>query len=832
MLQAVRHNNLNVGGGNITENGNMLLVHGVARPTTVQQLQGIVVAARDGVPIRVRDVAEVVIGHEIRRGAVTADGQGEVTLGLGFMLMGENSYKVTNRLKDKLDQVKSSLPPGTEVVVVYDRTELVDQVIETVKNNLFEGGLLVVAILFVFLGNLRAGLIVALAIPLSLLFAFSGMLRFGIAASLLSLGALDFGLVVDSSVVMIENVVHTLSRARPAGAERTKAVGDACAEVAKPSVMGVFIIMIVYLPILALEGVEGKLFRPMALTVIFALFGSMLMSLTLIPVLATLGLPRQTNDHEPWPVRLALKAYLPLLRLALRRPRMVFAAAVAALAVAGVLASRLGSEFLPRLNEGALVVGVMRMPGTSLEESVQLNTRMERVIRERFPDEIKHVWSRAGAPEVATDASTVEMVDFFITLTPRERWTKARTQAELVSLIEGELKDIPGQFIWFSQPIEQRINEMISGSRADLAVKLYGPDFDVLLPRARETEAVLRDIPGSADLTVEQVLGQPVLQVRVRPDDIARYGVSAQTVLDLIESVGGKPVGDLTESQLRFPLVIRLPDSYRGSPDAVASLLVPTASGERLPLERLADVQLVEGARVISREWGQRRVTIQCNVRGRDIGGFVREAQSKVRPLAESLPPGGYRIEWGGQFENLERANARLALVVPLALVLILVMLYFTLNNLRDALLVFSSVPFACVGGVAALAWRDMPFSISAAVGFIALSGISILNSLVLVEFIRQLRGQGVPLTEAVQEAGKSRLRPVLMTALVASLGFVPMALSEGMGAEVQRPLATVVIGGVVSCTLMTLLVLPVLYNVFGARRGGTPVAGAGGVPH
>ena len=811
VVEAIRANNLNVGGGQMNRGGEMLLVHGVARATNVEQLREIVVAARNGVPIHLRDIAQVTIGHEIRRGAITANGRGEVVLGLGFMRMGENSYSVTSRLATKFDEARKQLPAGVAAVPVYNRTELVDQVIATVRRNLCEGALLVVAVLFIFLGNLRAGLIVASAIPLSMLFAFIGMSRWGIAASLLSLGALDFGLVVDGSVVMIENVIRRLSRNKDSRLSRIDLIRQACAEVSKPSMFGVFIIMIVYLPILTLEGVEGKLFRPMALTVIFALAGSLVLSMTAIPVLASFLLPRQISDRDPWLVRCLATIYGPLLRLAMNRPVLVLGTTAIALVSAVSIASRLGTEFVPRLSEGSLVIGIVRPPGTSLEQSVDINTRIEKHLLEQFPDEISHVWSRQGSPEVATDPGTIESTDVFIALKPRNEWKRARTQEQLVALMQPEVDRFPGQLTWFSQPIEMRINEMLSGSRADVAVKLFGPDLDTLVAKAREIESVLRAVPGCADLNTEQVKGQPILRVKVDRAEIARHGISAESVLDVIESVGGKTVGEVVEDQLRFPLLVRLPPQDRHSPDALEQVTVATASGELIPLARVARIEEVRGARCVSREWATRRVLIQCNVRGRDLGGFVNEAREKLLTQVQ-LPPSGYRVEWGGQFENLQRASRRLQIVVPMAMILIIVLLYMTFHNLFDSLLVFTSVPFACVGGVVMLTLREMPFSISAAVGFIALSGISVLNSLVLVEFIRHLRDEGKPLRDAIIEAGLTRLRPVLMTALVASLGFVPMALSEGMGAEVQRPLASVVIGGVISSTIMTLLVLPVLY--------------------
>jgi len=813
VVEAVAANNLNVGGGSIANAGAMLLVQGLGRPTNVRAVEEIVVAAKDGVPIRVRDVADVTIGHEIRRGAVTANGRGEVVLGLGFMLMGENSHDVTRRLKERLDDVKKTLPAGVTATTVYDRTELVDHVIDTVKGNLFEGGLLVIAVLFVFLGNLRAGLIVALAIPMSILFAFAGMLRFSIAASLLSLGALDFGLVVDSSVIMIENVVRHVAQG-DATRPRIDVVRDAAIEVRKPTMFGELIIMIVYLPILTLEGVEGKLFHPMALTVIFALAGSLLLSLTLMPVLASLLLPRKIEEREPLVVRVAQRIYRPVLRAALAHRVVVVGLALVALLATVVVGRGLGSEFIPKLSEGALVVNVIRLAGTDLDETVRYDTRIEKALSAAFPAEIENVWSRSGSAEVATDPMGVELTDVFISLRPRDKWKRAKTQAELTSLVQRELRDMPGQRFVMTQPIEMRMNEMISGARGDVAIKLFGDDFDVLVAKGREIEGVLRSVPGCVDPTTEQITGQPVLQIRVKPDAIARYGVSAKTVLDLVESIGSKPVGEVVEGELRFPLVVRLPERLRESPEAIGAIVVSTPSGERVPLSRLASVATVEGPSTITREWGRRRITIQCNVRDRDVGGFVAEARAKIAEKVQ-LPPGRYFLEWGGQFENLDRGETRLLIVVPLALALIFVLLHLSLGSSRLALLVFTGVPLAVTGGVAALWIREMPFSISAGVGFIALSGVAVLNGLVMLTFIRQLRARGLGLEEAVVEGSLTRLRPVLMTALVAALGFVPMALADGMGAEVQRPLATVVIGGIVSSTLLTLVVLPVLYGWF-----------------
>ncbi|QDV55371.1 efflux RND transporter permease subunit [Rosistilla oblonga] len=811
---AIETNNENVGGGTVTDGSEMLLVHGIGRTVNIKEIEDIVITSKDGVPVRIRDVADVMIGHEIRRGAVTANGRGEAVLGLGFMLMGENSHDVTWAIKEKIEGIQESLPAGVKIQTVYDRTELIDHVIHTVQKNLFEGGLLVVAVLFIFLGNLRAGIIVALAIPLSMLFAFSGMLKFGIAASLLSLGAIDFGLVVDSSVVMIENCVRCLAH-KSDGRSRLQIIRDAAVEVRKPTMFGELIIMIVYLPILTLEGIEGKLFRPMAMTVIMALAGSMVLSLTLMPVLASLFLPKNIKETEPLLIRVLKRLYAPVLRFTMHHKTFIIGSALLLLVtVFGLVAPNLGSEFVPRLSEGAITINVVRLAGTTLEESMRYNTKMEQVILEKFPDEVAQVWSRIGTAEVATDPMGTELTDLFLTLHPREKWTRAETQDELVIKVQEELRDLPGPRLAMSQPIEMRMNEMISGVRSDVAAILYGDDLDVMVEKAEEIERALNSIPGSEDVKVEQVSGQPVLQIRINQDQIARYGVPASTVMNLVRSLGTHNVGEVYEGQLRFPLIIRLPEEARANPEAIKQILVATPSGERIPLSRLATIETVEGWNTIKRDWYQRRITIESNVRGRDLGSFVAEAQRVVAEKVQ-LPAGRYRIEWGGQFENLQRAQTRLMIVVPIALLMILSLLYMTYRNWVDSFRVFTGVPFAWIGGILALWIRDMPFSISAAVGFIALSGVAVLDDMLLVSTIRQLRRKGRSLDEAVEEAAMTRLRPILMTTLVASLGFVPMAFSTGMGAEVQRPLATVVIGGVCSAMVMSLLVLRVLYVVF-----------------
>ncbi|MBL8822593.1 MAG: efflux RND transporter permease subunit [Planctomycetia bacterium] len=819
VVGAVEKNNKNVGGGSLSQTSGMLLIHGLGRTISIDEINNIVVTAKDGVSVRVGDVSQVVIGHEIRRGAVTANGKGEVVMGLGFLLMGENSHKVTREMKETLQEIRLNLPPNIQVTPVYDRTELIEVVIDTVRNNLFEGGLFVVAILFLFLGNLRAAFIVALAIPLSMLFAFSGMLRFGISASLLSLGAIDFGMVVDSSVVMIENCVRHIAHGDLKKRTKLEVIRDAAVEVRKPTMFGELIIMIVYLPILTLEGIEGKFFRPMALTVIFALIGSMILSLTLMPVLASFFLPKKVEEREPLVMRIALALYKPVLAFSMKHKFIVLVVAATLLVFAfGIIAPNLGAEFVPRLSEGSIAIGVVRLAGTNLEDSIAANTQLEKTILSTFPDEVRHVWSRVGSAEVATDPMGVELTDLFITLWPREKWKKAKTQEEFRALLEKSLRDIPGQKLSYSQPIELRINEMISGVRSDVGVKLFGDDFNLLVKKAQEIAKTLNTIEGSSDVSTEQVTGQPVLQVKVKREELARYGIPAQAVLDLIESLGSKSLGEVVEGQYRFPLVVRLPEKHRSSPEKIGSMLITASSGESIPLSKLAKIEVVEGPSTITREWGQRRITVTVNVRGRDLGSYVEEAQRKIREQV-TMPSSRYHVEFGGQYEHLISAKKRLLIVVPLALALIFMLLYFTYHSVVDALRVFTGVPFAWVGGIIALWLRDMPFSVSAAVGFVALSGVAVLDDMILVSYIRHLREKGLGLEEAVQQAALVRLRPVLMTSLVASLGFLPMAFSTGVGAEVQRPLATVVVGGVISAMVMSLFVLRVLYMVFSFGR-------------
>ena len=823
LAEALQANNQNVGGGQVVRAGESLLVHGIGLASDIKQLGAIVITAHQGNPVRVSDVATVKVDHEIRRGAVTSGGRGEIVLGLGFMLMGENSAVVTKALKGKLAEVQLTLPADVRVEVLYDRTELVDKVIQTVQENLLVGALLVIGVLFAFLGNLRAGLIVAAAIPLSMLFAGDLMLQSGIAASLLSLGAVDFGLIVDGAVVMIENSMRRLAEQQQklgrdlTPDERQQVLHQAPLEVARPVAFGVGIILIVFLPVLTLEGVEGKMFKPMALTMIFALAGSLVLSLTLVPVLASLLLPKRIKEKEPLLVRLAHWIYAPVLAAALRLRWLVLLGSAALVAGAAVLAMHTGGEFLPKLGEQAIVGTSVRLAGVSVEEAVAQNARLEKLLLEKFPDEIANIWTRLGTAEVATDPMGIELSDFFLALKPREKWRQARTQGELVEKMKEFFVKMPGLTVAFSQPIEMRMNELIAGIRSDIGIKIYGDDLNQLRDLGAAVQAALSNIPGANEATVEQLTGQPVLQVQVDPEAIARLGVPVRNVLNVVEMVGTKKVGEVREGQRRFPLVMRLPDAQRSDPSALAATMLATASGAVLPLERVASVSEVEGPAAINREWGKRRITVQCNVRGRDVASFVKEARATIE--AKVPLPEGYNIEWGGQFENMERANRKLTFVVPLALSLILVLLYFSLRSSRDVLIVATGIPLGAVGGVAALWLRDMPFTVSAGIGFVALSGVAILNGLVLVSFIKQRIDAGVALETAVREGCQARLRPVLMTALVAAVGFIPMAVNVGVGGEVQRPLATVVIGGIVSNTLLTLVVLPVLYCIGSSRR-------------
>ncbi len=818
LAEALSRNNASVGGGQVTRSGESQLVRGIALTTTPEQIASAVIEAEDGTPIRIREVADVREGHQIRRGAVTANGSGEAVLGLGFMLMGQNSHDVTTRLDARLDEVRRSLPDNVDVQVVYRRTDLIHHVIRTVEENLLLGALFVIAVLFAFLGNLRAGLIVALAIPLAMLFSFSLMTQFGIAASLLSLGAIDFGLVVDSSVIIVENSVRRIGHDNEHGARTPIAdvIRDAAIEVRKPTMFGEMIITVVFLPILLLEGVEGKLFRPMALTVIFALMSSLIFSITLTPVLCSFVLNRRVQERDNWLVRFAHWLHRPVVYAALKFRWTIVLFGMTLIAGGAVLASHLGTAFIPRLYEEAIAINIVRLAGISIDQSVSYNTGIENYLLKNYADEIQYIWTRLGTPAVATDPMGLEQNDVFITLHPRAKWTKAKTQAELTEQMSAIVGLLPGVKAIFMQPIEMRVNEMIAGVRADVGVKVFGDDLDRLRTLASQVQSIVESIPGAQDISTEQVTGSPVLEIRVDQDAIARYGVPADHVLKMVAALGEIKVGEVREDQRRFDLTLELADQYRNDPDALGDVLIHTPSGERIPLFRVARISETEGPSVIHRDWGKRRIVVQSNVRGRDLGGFVTEARQRI---GEDVPmPPGYYVTFGGQFEHLERATRRLYVIVPIVITTIFLLLYFSIGTIRDSLIVLTGVPFAALGGVVALWVRQLDFTISAAVGFIAVSGVSMLTGLVLVSTIRQRIAEGMAVNDAIQRTRIIRLRPILMTAMVAALGFVPMALNTGVGAEVQRPLATVVIAGVLADNLLTLLVLPALYSLFGTR--------------
>lgn len=813
VLDAVAANNQNAGGGYMTQGAEQLVIRGVGQVQDIDQIRDIVVASRGGTPVLVSDIADVEIGATIRQGAVTKDGTGEVVTGIVMMRMGENSRTVVEAVKARFEQAAATLPAGVRLVPFYDRAELVNRTIKTVEKNLIEGAVLVVIVLFLLLGNLRAALIVALAIPLSMFFALSGMLKAGIAGSLMSLGAIDFGLVVDGSVVMVENSMRRLGHRKP-HESFLQTVLDSCAEVARPILFGIGIIIIVYLPILTLEGVEGKMFKPMALTVVFALVGSLLLTFLLTPVLISIFLKGKLEEKDVWLIRKSKAVYEPALAWTLAHSRRMLLGAGAALTLAVAAVPFLGSEFIPRLDEGSFAVQVLRLPSVSLEESVRQTTQLEQVLLSEFPDEVIDVVAKTGRPEIATDPMGVNISDIFVIITPPEAWTKAKTKAELETKMSEALARIPGLVFSFSQPIELRVNELIAGVRSDLAIKIYGEDLGELNRTAGQVVTAVAQLEGATGFKAQQLEGMPQLQVAVLPDQLARYGINAADVMQVVEALGGVQVSEVLEGQRRFALTVRLPADVRRNAATIRNILVSAPTGERVPLGTLASVEEVAGPAEISHENGSRLVIVEGNVRGRDIGGFVADVRALFSTGVIELPT-GYRPEFGGQFENLERASKRLTIVVPLSLLLIFLMLFATFNSLRQAALVFTGIPLAAVGGVFALLLRGMPFSISAGVGFIALFGVAVLNGLVMVTYINELRQHGRPLLEAVREGAMTRLRPVLMTALVASLGFVPMALSHGAGAEVQRPLATVVIGGLFTATLLTLLVLPVLYLLF-----------------
>jgi len=836
ILEALARNNANVGAGYIEHRGEQYLIRAPGQVADMEEIRQIVIGSRQGAPIYISDVAEVLLGKELRTGAATENGQ-EVVLGTVFMLMGENSQTVSQKVADKLVEVNRTLPAGVVAKTVYDRTTLVDATIETVQKNLAEGALLVIVILFLFLGNIRAAVITALIIPLSMLFTITGMVQNKVSANLMSLGALDFGLLVDGAVISVENSIRKLSEEQHrlkrllTRAERFEVVFEATKEVRQATMFGELIIAIVYLPILTLTGVEGKMFVPMAFTVVTALFGAMILSMTFVPAAVALLLSGRLSEKENFVVRVTKHAYAPLLNLMLRNRAAVVTAAAALVLLSVLAASRMGTEFMPSLDEGDIAMHALRIPGTSLSQAIKMQHALEKKVKE-FP-EVEKIFAKMGTSDIATDPMPPSVADNFIMLKPRSEWPDPkRPKADLVHAIEEAVKQIPGNNYEFTQPIQMRFNELIAGVRSDVAVKVFGDDMDVLFETGEEIAKVMEKIPGASDVKVEQVTGLPVLTIQINRKEMARYGLHLSDLQEAIEiAVGGKSAGQIFEGDRRFDLIVRLPEEIRGNLEAmkrlpiplpVSSLSSPPSRGDEggrpsyIPLGAVADFKVAPGPNQISRENGKRRVVVTANVRGRDIGSFVQEAERSIKERVKI--PTGYWTTWGGQFEQMISATKRLKIVVPVALVLVFILLFVTFGNVKDAFLVFTGIPMALTGGVAALWLRGIPLSISAGVGFIALSGVAVLNGLVKIVIINQLRAEGVPLDRAILDGMLQRLRPILMTALVASLGFVPMALAVGRGAEVQRPLATVVIGGILSSTALTLLVLPVLYRIFHKR--------------
>ena len=828
IVTALDRNNGNVGAGYIEKRGEQYLIRAPGQVKTLEDIGNVILSSAGGVPIRVRDVADVGLGRELRTGAATDNGR-EVVLGTVFMLIGQNSRTVSQAVDKKMVEINRSLPEGVHAVTVYDRTVLVDKAIATVKKNLLEGAILVIVILFLFLGNIRAAIITATVIPLSMLFTFTGMVHYKVSANLMSLGALDFGIIIDGAVVIVENCVRRLAHAqahygRPlTRAERFHEVFLASKESRRALLFGQLIIMVVYLPIFALTGVEGKMFHPMAFTVVAALVGAMILSVTFIPAAVALFIGHRVSETENFLVVQAKRWYGPLLDRVMAAKAVVLAAAAVAVVLCGLIATRMGSEFVPSLNEGDFAIQALRIPGTSLSQSVAMQQQLEATLKAKFP-EIDRVFARTGTAEIASDPMPPNISDGYIMLKPVSEWPEPRkSRDELLAAIQEVVGKVPGNNYEFSQPIQLRFNELISGVRSDVAVKIFGDDMDVLNKTGEEISSMLQKIPGASEVKVEQTTGLPMLTVNIDRQKASRYGLNVADIQDAVATaIGGREAGTLFEGDRRFDILVRLPESLRNDLESMKRLPIPlprgtggTGSAEGrtnfIQLAEVASFELAPGPNQVSRENGKRRIVVSANVRGRDVGSFVADAEAA---LAQVKIPTGYWTSWGGTFENLQSATQRLQIVVPVSLLLVFLLLFAMFGNVKDGLLVFTGIPFALTGGILALWLRDIPLSISAAVGFIALSGVAVLNGLVMISYIRSLREDGTPLDEAIRAGALTRLRPVLMTALVASLGFIPMAIATGTGAEVQRPLATVVIGGILSSTVLTLLVLPILYRL------------------
>ena len=821
VVQALQQNNDNRGAGFIEHNGAQWLMRIPGQATNIADLNAIVVSEFDGVPIRIQDVANVGLGKELRSGAATQNGR-EVVMSTVFMLIGENSRAVAHGVATKLEEIKLGLPSGITATAVYDRTSLVDKTLRTVQINLIEGALLVIVILFLFLGNIRAALLTATVIPIAMLMTITGMVQSKVSANLMSLGALDFGLIVDGAIIIVENCLRRLSKASQSGTlplkERLEVVFDATLEVIRPALFGVFIITVVYIPIFALTGVEGKMFHPMAITVVIALVSSMILSVTFVPAAVAFLFKRPVAEDKNPIVRTARNLYRPTLYLALHHRWLVVISAAILVVVSVLFATRLGSEFVPNLDEGDIAMHALRIPGTSLDQAVKMQEQLEAEIK--LMPEVERVFAKIGSAEVATDPMPPSVSDNFIILKPRDEWPDPeKSKMQIVADLEDLVTPIPGNRYEFLQPIQMRFNELLAGVRAELAIKVFGDDFDQLIELGDAIDKAIRQVPGVSDIAVEQTTGLPILTIIPKREVMARYGLTIATLQDhLTTALGGTTAGQIYEGDRRIEIVVRLSESLRTDTDRLLSLPVTIPGGGFVPLGEVAKTELIMGYNQVYRENGKRRVVVTANVRGRDLGSFVKDVRKAVTERVE-VPP-GYWVEYGGTFQQLQSATKRLTIVVPVTLLLVFGLLVTALGSFRDAAVIFTGVPMALTGGIMALLIRGIPFSISAAVGFIALSGIAVLNGLVMVAFIRDLRSHGMSLDDGITEGAITRLRPVLMTALVASLGFLPMALNTGIGSEVQRPLATVVIGGIVSSTLLTLVVLPALYHLVHAREG------------
>lgn len=823
VFNAVTANNSNVGGGYIEKQSDQYSIRGIGLIESMEDLRNIVVKTEHGTPIYLKQIAEINYGEGLRVGAVTQDGNGEVVTGIVMMLKGANSREVAARVHEKIEEIKPSLPKGITIDEFYNREHLVDNTIGTVEKNLIEGGIIVILVLLLMLGNLRAGLIVASVIPLSMLFALIMMNIFNVSGNLMSLGAIDFGLIVDGAVIIVESVIVAIGlrihrdKAPLNNQVMDETIFSSASGIIKSAIFGVLIILIVYLPIFALGGIEGKMFRPMAFTVGFALVGALLLSLTYVPMMCSLILKKNLSEKETIADKIITaikKLYLPVLQYSLRNKFIVIGTAVFMLAVSVFMFTRMGSEFIPKLDEGDLAYQIVRLPGISLTESVKIGTKCEQILKAKFP-EIKTIVTKTGAPELATDPMGPEFSDVIVILKPIDEWTSADSKEELIAKMQKELSAVPGIGLTFTQPIELRFNELLSGARGDIAVKIFGDDLGVLSEKGNEVSRVMSTIEGAEDISVQQLEGLPQLQIKINRDKIALYGINVDDVNDVISTaLAGKEAGVIFEGDRKFDIILRYQDEYKSDINAVGNILIAAPTGIKIPLSQLADIELKEGPAEITRDNSKRRIVIQSNVRGRDIGSFVKELKSKTGNEVK-MPP-GYIIEYGGQFKNLESASERLLIAVPAALLFIFALLFVAFNSVKQGLLVFSGIPFAIVGGILSLLVRGMPFSISAGVGFIALFGVAVLNGIVMIAYFNRLEEEGITnIHERIISGTSARLRPILMTALVASLGFIPMAISHGAGAEVQRPLATVVIGGLISSTLLTLIVLPVLYGIF-----------------